>query len=127
MEPKEAEALLREKQGGLCVRYYQRADGTVMAQDCPEGTLRKLRRRLALALGLSFALLMGLFLWVRDPASERRQGWSVREQEPFRTIIDWLDPPPPTTTTVTMGVVCPPPMPAQELTPAPSQPDAPPD
>jgi hypothetical protein len=31
----QAENLLREKEGGLCVRYYQRKDGTIMTKDCP--------------------------------------------------------------------------------------------
>jgi hypothetical protein len=34
----EAEGLLRSHEGRLCVRYYQRADGTILTQDCPVGT-----------------------------------------------------------------------------------------
>ncbi len=33
----EAEKLIEEKEGRLCVRYYRRADGTVLTQDCPVG------------------------------------------------------------------------------------------
>lgn len=36
----EAEALLLEKEGKLCVRYFQRPDGTLLTQDCPIGLLR---------------------------------------------------------------------------------------
>jgi hypothetical protein len=46
----EASALLAEHAGGLCVRYYQRADGTILlADDCAVGSKRRRRRRLALA------------------------------------------------------------------------------
>lgn len=46
----EAEALLAARADGeLCVRYYQRADGTIMTSDCPVGSKRKRRRQLALA------------------------------------------------------------------------------
>jgi len=46
-----AEALLRERMGNeLCVRFYQRADGTILTQDCPEGVKKKRRKKLALAI-----------------------------------------------------------------------------
>ena len=41
----EAEALVRGAEGRLCVRFFRRADGTVLTQDCPVG-LEKVRRRL---------------------------------------------------------------------------------
>jgi hypothetical protein len=41
----EAEALVRNAEGRLCVRFFRRADGTVLTQDCPVG-LEKVRRRL---------------------------------------------------------------------------------
>ncbi len=47
MSAPEAEALLREKEGDVCVRFFQRADGTVMTADCPIGVRRKRVRRLA--------------------------------------------------------------------------------
>jgi hypothetical protein len=41
------EALVREKEGRLCVRLYKRADGTVITNDCPVGVQRaKFRARL---------------------------------------------------------------------------------
>lgn len=46
----DAEALLASRgEGELCVRYYQRADGTVMTTDCPVGVTKKRRKKLALA------------------------------------------------------------------------------
>ena len=47
MSAPEAEALLREKEGDVCVRFFQRADGTVMTADCPVGVRRRRVRRLA--------------------------------------------------------------------------------
>jgi hypothetical protein len=46
MSRPEAEALIRGAEGRLCVRYYQRADGTVITQDCPVG-VQAVRQRLA--------------------------------------------------------------------------------
>ena len=52
----EAEALFLKKEGRLCVRFYQRADGTMITQDCPVG-LAKLKKKLArLAGGLAAAI-----------------------------------------------------------------------
>jgi len=42
----EAEALLQSRVGRLCVRYYQRADGTILLKDCTIGVKRRNRRRL---------------------------------------------------------------------------------
>jgi hypothetical protein len=94
----EAEALIREKEGRLCVRYFQRADGTIMTRDCPEGRRQKLRKHVALALGLVFALVGGLLLWARSLSNpgEGRHTSGLREREPFRSIMEWLDPAPPT-------------------------------
>jgi hypothetical protein len=45
----EAETLLREREGRLCVRYYQRSDGTILLKDCTVGVKRRRRRRIAAA------------------------------------------------------------------------------
>jgi len=45
----EAEALLIERNGDLCVRYFQRNDGTILLADCPVGVKRRRRRRLVAA------------------------------------------------------------------------------
>jgi len=42
----EAETLLREREGRLCVRYFQRADGTILLTDCTVGVKRRRRRRI---------------------------------------------------------------------------------
>jgi hypothetical protein len=55
-----AERLLREREGRLCVRYFRRADGTVLTRDCPVG-LRAVRLRFARWTAAAAALLLGLF------------------------------------------------------------------
>ena len=50
MKRDDAEALLRERLGNdLCIRFYQRTDGTILTQDCPVGVKKKRRKKLALA------------------------------------------------------------------------------
>lgn len=47
----DAEALLvANGSGDMCVRFYERADGTIMTADCPVGLERKHRRKVALAI-----------------------------------------------------------------------------
>lgn len=59
MTSDEAEALLASRSGELCVRYYQRADGTIMTTDCPVGVKRKRRKKLALAVAGAGAMAFG--------------------------------------------------------------------
>jgi hypothetical protein len=50
MAREDAEALLRARMGNeLCVRFFQRQDGTILTQDCPVGVKKKQRKKLALA------------------------------------------------------------------------------
>lgn len=60
----EAEALVTAKEGRLCVRLYQRQDGTVLTTDCPVGVRRqRLRARVWAAVSgaaASAALVLGL-------------------------------------------------------------------
>ena len=42
----EAERLIDQTEGRLCVRFYQRRDGSVITQNCPVG-LRAIKRRLS--------------------------------------------------------------------------------
>ena len=37
MSRTEAENLLTNSEGRLCVRFFRRADGTILTQDCPVG------------------------------------------------------------------------------------------
>jgi hypothetical protein len=46
MTKQDAERLVTQAEGRLCVRYYRRADGTILTRNCPVG-LRALKRRLS--------------------------------------------------------------------------------
>lgn len=65
MTQTEAENLIRNTQGRLCARFYRRADGSVLTENCPTG-LRAARIRMAkiataaLSAILSFAAGLGL-------------------------------------------------------------------
>ncbi len=55
----EAQALIVEKEGKLCVRYFQRHDGTILLKDCAIGVQRtRTRTRRLVAVG-AVALLTG--------------------------------------------------------------------
>ncbi len=60
----QAEAVILEHEGHLCVRFYTRADGTVLTQDCPVG-LRAFRlkaaQKLSWAAALALACVTGLW------------------------------------------------------------------
>ncbi len=60
----EAEGLIVAKEGELCVRFYRRADGTMLTADCPVGVTRKRRRRIAAftMLGAGLASVGAFFL-----------------------------------------------------------------
>jgi hypothetical protein len=66
----EAEALILEKNGDLCGRYFQRKDGTILLKDCEVGVSRNRKRRF-IAAG-AVALLGGAgaltALWQSDEA-----------------------------------------------------------
>lgn len=47
---RQAEALLRAKEGNLCVTYFKRADGTVLTADCPVGLRRRRLRNAVVAI-----------------------------------------------------------------------------
>jgi hypothetical protein len=65
MTRRQAEALLTGAEGRLCVRFYRRADGTILTQNCPVG-FRALKRRVTkaanAALSAVFGFLAGLGL-----------------------------------------------------------------
>jgi hypothetical protein len=52
----EGAALVREKEGRLCVRFYRRGDGTMLTADCPVGLRRARFRKLALS-GVGLGIL----------------------------------------------------------------------
>ncbi len=59
----EAESLIIKGEGRLCVRFYRRADGTVITQDCPVGWA-KVKQRTRIVVAAVASLLMALFTGV---------------------------------------------------------------
>lgn len=62
MSRREAEALVQAKEGKLCVRFYERADGTVLTDDCPVG-IKRLRRESLRPFAWLAAGAAGLAAW----------------------------------------------------------------
>jgi len=72
----EADRLINEAEGRLCVRFYRRRDGSIITQNCPVG-LRAIKRRLtrvatavasfvlSLMAGLGFYRFADNWLWPR--------------------------------------------------------------
>jgi hypothetical protein len=67
MSRDEAETLLREAEGRVCMRIYRRADGTVLTSDCPVGAQRKRRRNVVAALAIGGSLAAGALYAASDP------------------------------------------------------------
>ncbi len=57
MQKSEAEDLIHNAEGRVCVRMLRRADGTVLVQDCPVG-VKALRLKLAKVAGLVLTALL---------------------------------------------------------------------
>jgi hypothetical protein len=65
MSKTEAENLLLNSEGRLCVRFYKRADGTVLTKDCPVGwqaVKQRVSKTAAAFASLVFGVLSGLGL-----------------------------------------------------------------
>jgi hypothetical protein len=58
MTREDAEALILQKAGDLCARYYQRTDGTILLADCTVAVAQKRKRRV-IAAGAAMLLAGG--------------------------------------------------------------------
>lgn len=102
----EAERLIIEKRGKLCINYYQRRDGTILTQDCPRG-IAKLRKRMlriaALASAACISFVAAISALAAGPRGARHL--SMRWYRPFtdvslmadeveQRIRSWLSPKP---------------------------------
>jgi len=91
MSDADVEALIREKEGNLCVRLYQRADGTLMTSDCPVG-LHAARRKLARAVS-AVAGCVAMMLTAVTFGAFGRFEWRVGDMVPFARVANWWSPP----------------------------------
>jgi hypothetical protein len=60
MTRQEAEHLIANSEGRLCVRYYKRADGSIITQNCPVG-LAALKRRVSRAATAFISAVISFF------------------------------------------------------------------
>lgn len=63
MTKDEAENLLLNAEGRLCIRFYKRADGTILTQDCPVGWAafkRRVSKTVTAFASLMFGIIGGL-------------------------------------------------------------------
>jgi hypothetical protein len=79
----EAEDLVRRAEGHLCVRFYQRRDGTVLASDCPAGWRRKVLRRVAVVAGLLLVVAGATAALGAGQDSGECPGW-------LADVLEWL-------------------------------------
>jgi hypothetical protein len=109
----EAETLIAKHEGQrLCARFYRRPDGRVVTRDC--FSVRRVARRAATrTVTLVASLVLGIAGWTAWAFASTRfcdEPPRPRDIEPFRTVLNWLDPPVlPGVTSVTMGGACAPP------------------
>src|SRR6266403_1873348 len=82
----EAESLIARNEGRLCVRFYRRADGSIITRDCPVG-LRAIRDRVSywtkaiVAAALTFLATVGFYrLADIQPFAPQRTMGSIRAQ-----------------------------------------------
>ena len=107
MSRADAEALIKEKEGKLCLRFARRADGTVVADNCPVG-LRAIRNRVCwIAASIAAAFIGGTAL----ASSSSSTGSGARRA----SLKEWFFPPKVPPHCFTMGA--PPPMPRCAGTP----------
>ena len=91
MSREEAEALIVQKEGRLCVRFFQREDGKLLTQDCPVG-LRTWRRRVRAVVTFAVGLLLMTFGLMAHSGAGKDKDSSITQVEPLRSFLDWLDP-----------------------------------
>lgn len=84
MSPSEAEELVGQKEGRLCVRFFQRRDGTVLTRDCPVG-----RRERAVA-RFSWATAAVLLLGVVATLAAGAGRTDLRRVELVRRVLRWI-------------------------------------
>jgi hypothetical protein len=98
MSREEAEAFVTSREGPGCVRFYRREDGTIQTRDCPRalGLLASGSRYAAARLACFALFLLSLLFATTHRGFECESRTPLRSVEPFKTVMDWLDPPPKT-------------------------------
>ncbi|MDQ3818627.1 MAG: hypothetical protein M3362_13250 [Acidobacteriota bacterium] len=101
MSKAEAEHLVAQTEGRLCVRYYRRGDGTILTKNCPVG-LRAIKRRLSRVVAASASAAISFFAGIfaftglREPffSPTATQGAIVNRLPEKRVVVGTLATPP---------------------------------
>lgn len=113
MSRQEAEAFVNGREGGACMRFYRRHDGTILTRDCPVG-LRAVRQRfvraVAALVGLVAALVTGTLFGGRL-SRVQPEGF----QPPAQAFAEWSEPGSTQPMTFSMGFFC---VPAEPIAPS---------
>jgi hypothetical protein len=70
----EADRLINQAEGRLCVRFYRRRDGSIITQNCPVG-LRAIKRRLSRVATAFASFILGLVAGVGFYRSAHKLVW----------------------------------------------------
>lgn len=73
----DAENLLAVSEGRLCVRYFQRSDGTILTADCPVGW-EKVKQRLSIFATAAFSMLVALVSGLMTVSFMKKHADAVR-------------------------------------------------
>jgi hypothetical protein len=88
----EAERLLEQSEGRLCVRYYRRADGTILTKDCPVGWA-KIKQRASMIATAALSLIVSFLAGIYGLAAfTRKADLAVRFPIPFATPTPKYEP-----------------------------------
>lgn len=91
MSRREAEELIASHEGRLCVRFYRRADGTVLTRDCPVG-LRQLVRKVSRVAGTVLSALMSVsFCAAQTAPNSAPQATEQNDQKKTGALITVTD------------------------------------
>lgn len=97
MQKDDAEALLHQRLGNeLCVRFYQRADGTILTQDCPVGVKKKRRKKLALAVAGAGAMAAAAATMALTTMGARRPAVTITTPSVEEPVVTMMGAPVPT-------------------------------
>lgn len=113
MSADEARALIMQKEGRVCGRFYQRTDGRLMTQNCPIGVHRRARKAAYAALLLLFS---GITAFAVGDAQTRRA--TVVNRSRFNAQLEdltwevkgWFGIKRPVAPRMLMGDICPTPV-----------------
>ncbi|HSN26583.1 MAG TPA: hypothetical protein VLT45_09860 [Kofleriaceae bacterium] len=112
MTREQAEALVIERAGDLCARYYQRHDGTILLKDCSVGIAQKKKRRMIAAGAAGLLALGGGMTWLALSQRVEQVRMGTVAFEPTENVqmtvhaeaLDDVPPPPPPAPVPSQGI-----------------------